>query len=99
MLDFFTNDKDDERAQPVLNVLTDQEYEFIASKDPAGTYDRDMRESIYWILGKLEEADRKCSRYEKKIYRRFIAAHTATTVFYLLHKVSHRVVDWEEIPW
>jgi cytoskeletal protein CcmA (bactofilin family) len=75
LLDFFTNDKDDERAQPVLNVLTDQEYEFIASKDPAGTYDRDMRESIYWILGKLEEADRKCSRYEKKIYRRFIAAN------------------------
>jgi cytoskeletal protein CcmA (bactofilin family) len=71
LFDFFT---DDERAQPVLHVLTDQEYEFIAGKDPAGTYDRDTRESIYWILEKLEEAGRKCSRYEKKVYNRFISA-------------------------
>lgn len=71
MFDFLT---DDDQAQPVLNVLTGQEYEFIAGKDPQGAYDRDTRESIYWILEKLEEAGRKCSRYEKKIYRRFITA-------------------------
>ncbi len=59
----------------MLNVLTDQEYEFIAGKDPAGTYDRATRESIYWILEKLEEAGRRGSRYERKLYRRFIDAN------------------------
>jgi hypothetical protein len=28
-----------------------------------------------------------------------IESGSSDDVFYLLHKVSHRVVDWEEIPW
>ena len=61
-------------TQPELGILTAQEYEFIVGKNPRGVYDRDTRENIYWILEKLEEAGRKCSRLEKRLYKTFIEA-------------------------
>jgi cytoskeletal protein CcmA (bactofilin family) len=58
-----------------LKILTQQEFEMLNNKDPEGVYDRDIRESLYWTLEKLEEHFRKCSKVEKALYKRFENAH------------------------
>jgi len=44
-------------------------------KDPAGDYDREMREVLYKVIQKLGDQGRKCSRQEKKIFKKFAGAN------------------------
>ncbi|MFQ5451771.1 MAG: polymer-forming cytoskeletal protein [Nitrospinaceae bacterium] len=58
-----------------LKILTTQEYDFLEERDPEGAYDRKTRETLYKIIQKLGDNNRRCSRREKKIYKKFAGAN------------------------
>ncbi|MFQ5715516.1 MAG: polymer-forming cytoskeletal protein [Nitrospinales bacterium] len=51
-----------------------EEYRFIEDKDPQGLYDRQTRESLYWIIEKLSDRRAKRSSLENKVYKKFRGA-------------------------
>jgi len=58
-------------GHPKLNILTPQEFALLQDKDREGAYDRETREDLYKLIQKLGDHGRKCSRQEKKIYKKF----------------------------
>jgi cytoskeletal protein CcmA (bactofilin family) len=62
-------------GNPKLNIITLQEFEFMQDKDPEGAYDRETREVLLKIIQKLGDQGRKCSRQEKKIFKKFAGAN------------------------
>lgn len=60
-----------------LNALTISEYNLIATKDPAGSYDRRTRENLYAIIQKLCDGRSELSPLEFTVHQKFRAAHFA----------------------
>ena len=58
-----------------LNALTITEYNLVATKDPAGSYDRRTRENLYAIIQKLCDGRSELSPLEFTLYQKFRAAH------------------------
>ncbi len=58
-----------------LKVLSPHDYRFLETKDPRGSYDKETRETLYWIVEKLRVGGRRCSRLEKKLYKKFADAN------------------------
>lgn len=54
-----------------LKILKLEEYRLIEDKDPQGIYDRQTRESLYWIIEKLSGSRFKRSSLENKVYKKF----------------------------
>ena len=61
-------------AEETHKILSPKEFFFLRGKDPEGVYDRDARESIYWLIEKLGTAGSKCSRAERKLYKKLVKA-------------------------
>ena len=57
-----------------LKVLTEQEYSVIGTKEPRGTYDRETREKLYWIIEKLRQGKKERTWFERGIYKKFCHA-------------------------
>jgi len=60
---------------PKLSIITPQEFDFLQDKDPEGAYDRETRERLYQIIQKLGDQGRKCSRQERKMFKKFAGAN------------------------
>lgn len=54
-----------------LSALNITEYNLLANKDPKGSYDRNTRENLYWIIEKLRASQDSLSRLEAKLYQKF----------------------------
>ena len=57
-----------------IKALTAQECEIIETKDPVGIYDRETRETLYWIIEKLRLGKKDRTWYENGLYKKFIHA-------------------------
>ncbi|MBI4389102.1 MAG: polymer-forming cytoskeletal protein [Nitrospinae bacterium] len=62
-MDFFAGKK--------LKVLTEEECARIEDKDPAGIYDSETREGLYWVIEKLRQGRKDCTWFERRLYARF----------------------------
>ncbi|MBI4383136.1 MAG: polymer-forming cytoskeletal protein [Nitrospinae bacterium] len=62
-MDFFSGKK--------LKALTEEECARIEDKDPAGTYDSETREDLYWIIEKLRQGRKDGTWFERRLYNKF----------------------------
>ena len=54
-----------------LTTLNIAEYNLIATKDPAGSYDRKTRENLYWVIEKLRISSQELSPLESRLFEKF----------------------------
>lgn len=54
-----------------LKAITEEECDLLESKEPRGTYDRETREKLYWIIEKLRQNKRERTWFESGLYRKF----------------------------
>ena len=54
-----------------LSVLNVTDYNFIANKDPRGSYDRKTRENLYWIIEKLRVHPLRLTALERRLLEKF----------------------------
>lgn len=54
-----------------LKILTQAQYQFLASKNPDGFYDDRMRQQLYAIIDLLERAGKRCGKEENRLRQKF----------------------------
>ena len=54
-----------------LSVITEEQYQFLISKEPKGYYDNRTREQLYGLIDKLAAHKKECAREEARLYKRF----------------------------
>lgn len=54
-----------------LNVLSQEEYQFLEDKDPDGIYDRESRETLFLILAKLTQFKKECTWVERRLLKKY----------------------------
>ena len=54
-----------------LKTLNIAEYNLIATKDPAGSYDRKTRENLYWVIEKLRRNAACLAPLESRLFEKF----------------------------
>ncbi len=54
-----------------LNVLTQDQYQFLVSREPRGYYDNRTREQLYSLIDKLAAHKKECTREETRLYKHF----------------------------
>ncbi|OGW21635.1 MAG: hypothetical protein A3K09_04915 [Nitrospinae bacterium RIFCSPLOWO2_12_FULL_47_7] len=57
-----------------IKVLTAQESETLDTKEPFGIYDRETRETLYWIIEKLRLGKKDRTWFESGLYKKFYRA-------------------------
>lgn len=54
-----------------IKVLTAQERATLETKEPSGIYDRETRETLYWIIEKLRLGKKDRTWFESGLYKKF----------------------------
>ncbi len=54
-----------------LNVLSQEEYDFLETKDPDGIYDRESRETLFLVLAKLTQFKNECTWTERRLLKKY----------------------------
>ena len=54
-----------------LSIITAEQYQFLASREPRGYYDNRTREQLYSLIDKLVAHKKQASKEELRLYKRF----------------------------